>query len=161
MTKRSVVPTLAGPIAEIRQFSGSRASNCERRAKSAQGDTPNRLSRDQPEKVTVTDPAHPLFRREFVLAAIRGSVVNGQAVVVYRGDVVLRVPIRATSLDPDTPPLPTSKLSLAAIRDLVRLAVPGERTDLGAIGQTSAAAQVGDAADAASLASQRAAGDAP
>jgi hypothetical protein len=87
--------------------------------------------------------------------------VNGQAVVVYRGDVVLRVPIRATSLDPDTPPLPTSKLSLAAIRDLVRLAVSGERTDLGAIGQTSAAAQVGDAADAASLASQRAAGDTP
>ena len=130
-------------------------------SKSTQGDTPNRLSRDQPEKVTVTDPAHPLFRREFVLAAIRGSVVNGQAVVVYRGDVVLRVPIRATSLDPDTPPLPTSKLSLAAIRDLVRLAVPRERTDLGAIGQTSAAAQVRDAADAASLALQRAAGDAP
>src|SRR3954465_34367 len=87
---------------------------------STQGDTPNRLLRTQPEKVTVTDPAHPLFRREFVLATIRGSVVNGQAVVVYRGDVVLRVPIRATSLDLGTPPLPTGKLSLAAIRDLVR-----------------------------------------
>jgi hypothetical protein len=102
-----------------------------------------------------------LFRREFVLAAIRGSVVNGQAVVVYRDDVVLRVPIRATSLHPDPPHLPTSKLSLDAIRDLVRLAVPVERTSLGAIGQTAAAEQAGDAAAAASLAWQRAAGDAP
>jgi hypothetical protein len=87
-----------------------------------------------------------LFRREFALAAIRGSVVNGQAVVVYRGDVVLRLPIRATSLYPEPPRLPTSKLSLQAIRDLVRLAVPGGRASPAAIGETPAAEQAGDGA---------------
>jgi hypothetical protein len=81
--------------------------------------------RDQPEKVTVTDPAHPLFRREFTLAATTGSAVNGHALVVYRDDVVLRLPIRATNLYPASPRPPSSKLSLAAIRELVRLAVSG------------------------------------
>jgi hypothetical protein len=94
----------------------------------------------------ITDPAHPLFRREFVLAAVRGSVVNGHAVVVYRGDTLLRVPVSATDLRPASPRQPTSKLSLQAIRDLVRLAAPGscvmpaETVDLPAV------VQVGDAA---------------
>jgi hypothetical protein len=109
----------------------------------------------------VTDPAHPLFRRAFILASIRGSVVNGQAVVVYRGDVVLRLPIRATSLYPESPRPPASKLSFQAIRDLVRLAVPGERTSPVAIDEAPAAEQIGDAADAAPVSSHRAAGDAP
>src|SRR4051812_16326239 len=41
----------------------TRSSRMSMASKSTQGDTPNRLSRDQPEEVTVTDPAHPLFRR--------------------------------------------------------------------------------------------------
>jgi hypothetical protein len=102
-----------------------------------------------------------LFRRKFVLAAIRGSVVNGHAVVVWRGDVVLRLPIGATSLCPEPPRLPTSKLSLQAIRDLVRLAAPGGRTSPVAVGETPAAEQAGDGADAASPASRRAAGGEP
>ena len=93
--------------------------------KTTQADTPDRLLHVQPERVTITDPAHPLFRREFVLAAIRGSVVNGHAVVVYRGDTLLRVPVSATDLSPASPRQPASKLSLQAIRDLVRLAAPG------------------------------------
>ena len=129
--------------------------------KTTQADTPDGLLHTGPEKVTVTDPAHPLFRREFVLAAIRGSVVNGQAVIVCRGDVMLRVPIRATNLHPASPHLPTSKLSLEAIRDLVRLAMPGERTSLTAIGEAPAAEQTSDAGDSAPLTSQRVAGDAP
>jgi hypothetical protein len=117
--------------------------------------------RDQPEKVTVTDPAHPLFRREFVLAAISGSAVNGHAVVVWRGDVVLRLPIRATSLCPEPPRLPASKLSLQAIRDLVRLAGPGGRTAPVAIAETPVPEQVEGGADAASPASRCAAGGEP
>jgi hypothetical protein len=130
-------------------------------SKSPQADTAICSLRDQPERITVTDPAHPLFRRELVLAAIRGSVVNGHAVVVYRGDVVLRLPIRATSLCPASPCPPASKLSLQAIRDLVRLAVPGERTIPTAVGEAPVAHQVGEDADAASLTSRRATGGEP
>jgi hypothetical protein len=102
-----------------------------------------------------------LFQREFILASIRGSAMNGQAVVVYRGDIMLRLPIRATSLCPESPRLPTSKLSFQAIRDLVRLAVSGERTSPVAIGETAAIEQAEDAADTATVSSHRAAGDAP
>jgi hypothetical protein len=109
----------------------------------------------------ITDPAHPLFRREFVLAAVRGSVVNGHAVVVYRGDTLLRVPVSATDLRPASPRHPTSKLSLQAIRDLVRLAAPGscvipaETVDLPAV------VQIGDAAGVAPPASPLARGGEP
>ena len=47
---------------------------------------------------------------------------TGHAYVDDHGRAVLRIPIRATSLHPAVPDLPTSKLSLEAIRDLVRLA---------------------------------------
>ena len=114
----------------------------------------------QPERVTVTDPAHPLFRREFVLVAIRGSVVNGHAVVVYRGDTLVRVPVSATDLYPDLPRPPTSKLSLQAIRDLVRLAASGERTIPAVIVGPPTVEQVGDGAGV-TPASQHATGGEP
>ena len=47
---------------------------------------------------------------------------TGHAYVDDHGRAVLRIPIRATSLRPAVPDLPTSKLSLEAIRELVRLA---------------------------------------
>jgi hypothetical protein len=128
---------------------------------STQGDTPNRLLRTQPEKVTVTDPAHPLFRREFVLAAIRGSVVNGHAVVVYRGDTLVRVPVSAIDLYPDLPRPPTSRLSLQAIRDLVRLAASGERTIPAVIVEPPTVEQVGDGAGVTPPASPHATGGEP
>jgi hypothetical protein len=89
-------------------------------------DTPIRLTSAQPEQITVTDPTHPLFGRCFALASVTGSAAGGHALVVYRGDVRLKLPIGATSLSPAPPPdalLPaSSKLSLGAIRDLIRLA---------------------------------------
>ena len=128
---------------------------------STQGDTPNGLLRTQPEKVTVTDPAHPLFRREFVLAAIRGSVVNGHAVGVCRGDTLVRVPVSATDLYPDLPRPPTSKLSLQAIRDLVRLAALGERTIPAVIVGPPTVEQVADGAGVSPPASPHATGGEP
>src|SRR4051794_22603454 len=89
-------------------------------------DTPIRLTSVRPEQITVTDPTHPLFGRCFALASVTGSAAGGHALVVYRGDVRLKLPIGATSLSPAPPPgalLPaSSKLSLGAIRDLIRLA---------------------------------------
>jgi hypothetical protein len=125
---------------------------------STQGDTPDGLLQKQPERVTVTDPAHPLFRREFVLAAIRGSVANGHAIVVFRGDTLVRVPVSATNLHSDLPRQPTSKLSLQAIRDLVRLVASGERPTLAEIVEPPAVEQVGDGAGMTPPASPHATG---
>ena len=116
---------------------------------------------DQRERVTVTDPAHPLFRREFVLAATTGSVAGGHALVVYRGDVLLKVPIRATSLAPAPSCPPSSKLSLEAIRDLVRLASHHGQASRPATVEAPAAARAGDDAEPASASSRRAAGGEP
>ena len=107
--------------------------------------------RDQPEKVTVTDPTHPLFQREFTLAATTGSALGGHALVVYRDDVVLKLPIRATSLCPASPRPASSKLSLAAIRDLLRLALPGARTSQAALVETPPVQGVEEDAEAASV----------
>jgi hypothetical protein len=132
-----------------------------RRRKSARVDTPVSPTLDQRERVTVTDPAHPLFRREFVLAATTGSVAGGHALVVYRGDVLLKVPIRATSLAPAASRPPSSKLSLEAIRDLVRLAVHQGQTSRPAIAEAPAAARTGDDAEPALASSRRATGGEP
>src|SRR3954469_14927307 len=84
-------------------------------------DTPTRLTTARPQQITVTDPTHPLFGRCFALASVTGSAAGGHALVVYRGDVLLNLRIGATSLSPAPPPA-SSKLSLGAIRDLIRLA---------------------------------------
>jgi len=128
---------------------------------STQGDTPDGLLQKQPERVTVTDPAHPLFRREFVLAAIRGSVANGHAIVVFRGDTLVRVPVSATNLHSDLPRQPTSKLSLQAIRDLVRLAASGGPTIPAVIVGPPTVGPVGDGAGVTPPASQHATGGEP
>jgi hypothetical protein len=129
--------------------------------KTTQADTPDGLLHRGPEKVTVTDPTHPLFRREFGLAAIRGSVRNGHAVVVYRGDTLLHVPVSATDLHPALLRQPTSKLSLQAMRDLVRLAAPGARSIPAETVEAPTAVQVGDGAGVAPPASPFARGGEP
>lgn len=120
---------------------------------STQVDTRIRLACDQLEKITVTDPAHPLFQREFTLAATTGSALGGHALVVYRGDVVLKLPIRATSLCPASPRPPSSKLSLAAIRDLVRLALPEARASRAATVEAPTVERVENDAEVAPVSS--------
>jgi hypothetical protein len=69
----------------------------------------------------------------FVLVSLAGAPSRGScAQVAYRGDIVLRIPIEATSLRPAAPGMPASKLALHAIRELVRLAARGEPADPGA-----------------------------
>ncbi|WP_424140484.1 hypothetical protein [Roseomonas chloroacetimidivorans] len=96
------------------------------------------MASGEPERVVVTDPAHPLFGREFVLAATREAAGGGHAYVVFRGDVLLKVPLGATNLVPTLPRPPSSKLSLEAVRELVRLARQGGRAEQSAMGGTSA-----------------------
>jgi len=92
-----------------------------------------------------------LFQREFTLAATTGSALGGHALVVYRDDVVLKLPIRVTSLCLASPRPPSSKLSLAAIRDLVRLVLPGARTSRAALVETSLVQGVENDAEATSV----------
>ena len=87
----------------------------------------------RPEQITVTDPAHPLYGRVFSLVSLPSAPGPGScAQVAYRGDIVLRIPVEATSLRPAAPGMPTSKLALHAIRELVRVAARGELADPGA-----------------------------
>jgi hypothetical protein len=91
---------------------------------SRHSDTPIRLVTDESEWITVTDPGHPLYGRRYaLLSPVRSSSGRGYAHVSDTGDVVLKIPIAATSLQPAPPGRPSSKLSLDAIRDLLRLAL--------------------------------------
>src|SRR3954452_15697489 len=86
-------------------------------------DTPIRPQNARFEQITITDPAHPLYGRTFPLVSVSGSQHGtGHAYVDDHGRAVLRIPIKVTSLRLAVPDLPTSKLSLEAIRELVRLA---------------------------------------
>src|SRR3954466_3086260 len=80
-------------------------------------DTPIRPQNARFEQITITDPAHPLYGRTFPLVSVSGSQHGtGHAYVDDHGRAGERIPIRATSLRPAVPDLPTSKLSLEAIR---------------------------------------------
>jgi hypothetical protein len=92
-------------------------------ATSTQLGTPVRLPTDRPQQVTVTDPAHPLYGRTFAVVAPASTIgASGQVTVAYRGDILLKIPVMATSLDPTSPCLTTSKLSADSVRELVRVA---------------------------------------
>ena len=80
-----------------------------------------------PDRITVTDPTHPLYGREFDLVPITGPITaRALAHVAYAGTAVLKISVAATSLHPALPGPPRSKLSLDAIRTLLRLSAQDE-----------------------------------
>ena len=84
----------------------------------------------RPEQITVTDPAHPLYGRTFALISVASTPGPGScAQVAYRGDIMFKIPIEATSLRRAVSSLPASKLTLHAIQELIRLASYGEQAD--------------------------------
>src|SRR5215210_6653453 len=123
-------------------------------------DTPIRLTSARSEQITVTDPTHPLFGRCFALASVTGSAPGGHALVVYRGDVLLKLPIGATSLSPAPPPV-SSKLSLCAIRDLIRLASQATQTRRSASGEDPGAERPEGDTEPVSATSRRSPGEEP
>ncbi|WP_275200875.1 hypothetical protein, partial [Bradyrhizobium sp. CSA207] len=87
-----------------------------------QHDAPIREPSDQLEQITVTDPTHPLYGRRFDLVSAGSSLRPGGCVLVhYRDGILLRIRASATNLYGERLPVPSSKLSLASIRDLLRL----------------------------------------
>jgi hypothetical protein len=70
----------------------------------------------------VIDPTHPLFGRRFqVLSITHPPGRPGHILVAYRRGTRLRLPVLATDLAPDVPPLPRTKLTRAALLDLLSL----------------------------------------
>jgi hypothetical protein len=77
-------------------------------------------------KIEVTDPTHPLFGRRFSLVSRTSSLPGpGYVLVAYCDDMLLRIPVAATSLSSSLP-VARTKLTLAAIKDLVQLAAQCE-----------------------------------
>jgi hypothetical protein len=73
-----------------------------------------------PEEIEVTDPTHPLFGRRFRLRSVSSSSrCAGQVWVVYRGHLLLRLPLAATSLAPTRSITGPIKLTATAVQELV------------------------------------------
>jgi hypothetical protein len=85
-------------------------------------------STEPPDEITVTDPRHPLFGRRFAVVSARASSgIGTQICVAYAGGAVLKLSIAATSLNLARSNLPVAKLTLEAIRELIRLVTEGEQ----------------------------------
>jgi hypothetical protein len=70
----------------------------------------------------VTDPTHPLFGRRFQLISIFAPLhTPGHVLVAYRQQMVLSIPLLATSLSLPRPALAT-KLTSQALTELISLA---------------------------------------
>ena len=68
----------------------------------------------------------------FVLVSLASTPGPGScAQVAYQGDIMLKIPIEATSLRPAAPSIPVGKLTLRAIQELIRLATRDEPPDPG------------------------------
>jgi len=68
----------------------------------------------------VTDPSHPLFGRRFRVVTISHPPHRpGHVTVAYREGMRLRIPVVATNLAPGGVLLPRTKLTRAALLDLL------------------------------------------
>ncbi|MHC1724860.1 MAG: hypothetical protein AB9866_02355 [Syntrophobacteraceae bacterium] len=73
-------------------------------------------------EIEIVDPAHPLFGRRFPLVAVSHSSPGARhAMVAYRKDVLLRIPVTATNLFPTPQHLAMAKISLDSVIELVEL----------------------------------------
>jgi hypothetical protein len=71
----------------------------------------------------VIDPTHPLYGRRFPLISLsRSHIGTHNALVSYQKDILIRIPICATSLSADPPHLAKTKLSFDAVSELLELA---------------------------------------
>lgn len=70
----------------------------------------------------MTDPTHPLYGQRFrVLSVSQPPQAQGHVIVAYRDFMRLRLPLAATSLAPVPTGSLRSKLTLAAVRELLAL----------------------------------------
>jgi hypothetical protein len=86
-------------------------------------DTPFKDPRNEsPQEIEVTDPTHPLFGRRFPLLSVFSPLHSpGHVLVGYRQQMVLSIPLTATSLSLPRP-VPATKLTSHALTELLSLA---------------------------------------
>jgi len=87
-------------------------------------DTPlNNPSENSLTEVEVVDATHPLYGRRFPLISLSHSPQGSrQVLVAYQKDILVRIPVCATSLCTEPPPLSKTKLSFDAVSELLDLA---------------------------------------
>ena len=74
-------------------------------------------------ELEVVDAAHPLYGRRFPLISLSHSPGGSQnALVAYQKDILIRIPVSATSLCDQPTSLTKTKLSLDAVSELLDLA---------------------------------------
>src|SRR5262249_38958592 len=85
--------------------------------------TPFKNPRNEPtQEIEVTDPTHPLFGRRFQLISIFAPrQASGHVLVAYRQQMVLSIPLLATSRCPPRPTLAT-QLTAQPLTTLISLA---------------------------------------
>jgi hypothetical protein len=72
--------------------------------------------------ITVVDPTHPLSGRRFLIHRLcHARHGEGFVEVLYREAIRLRIPLTATDRAASPPALPRTKLTLAAVRELIAL----------------------------------------
>ena len=70
----------------------------------------------------MTDPSEPLFTKRFEVVSIsRGDPQSAHVFVKYQGDIVLRLPLRATSLSALVNHAPRAKLCQVAVQEFLSL----------------------------------------
>ena len=96
---------------------------CPKPSPTAQHDAPFQdTSPGDLEEVEVTDPTHALFGRRYQVLSITHPLGSpGHVLVAHRDGVCLRIPVLATNLAPSAPALPRTKLTRAALLDLLSL----------------------------------------
>ncbi len=74
-------------------------------------------------EIEVTDPGHPLFGRRFPLVSVSRprATSGGHAFVAHQGRMLLKLPVAATSLAPRLPDGMPTKLTVAAVEELIAL----------------------------------------
>jgi transposase-like protein len=78
---------------------------------------------EEAERIKVIDPTHPLFGRVFeVVSVTRQPNSIGYVFVRYQSDILLRIPIPATTLSSVALPTIATKLNISAIEDLLDVA---------------------------------------
>ena len=92
----------------------------------------------------MTDPTHPLFGRRFPVLSITHPLGRpGHILVAYRHGTRLRIPVPATNLALSNAALPRTKLTRAALLDLLSLvkecegSCPDQRSASGADSPTT------------------------
>jgi hypothetical protein len=71
----------------------------------------------------VVDPSHPLYGKRFVLVSVTNPARGPRhAMVIYKKDILLRIPLSATSLAAETPRICDAKVSADSLHQLINVA---------------------------------------